>query len=182
SSTATSSPPTSCSRKATHAEAQSNPEAKEGGKAGTDLGHSSVPSSSSSSRCASAPLREGFLVPKITDFGLAKKLDADEGRHSPGPSSAPQGGIPQGLRRAGRAARGEPGCRGAGGGGAGVRGRAGLGAGLRAGRRDGGPGTRGRQDRAAPVNPPGGAVPGRPAHGGGPGPPGECRPRRPGGG
>src|SRR5262249_12439354 len=32
-------------------------------------------SSSSSDLCASASLREGFLFPKITDFGLAKRID-----------------------------------------------------------------------------------------------------------
>src|SRR5262249_17508355 len=34
-----------------------------------------VPAPTSSGLGASAPLREGFLFPKITDFGLAKRLD-----------------------------------------------------------------------------------------------------------
>src|SRR5262249_24696873 len=56
------------------AEAQSSAENKE--TEGTS-DHSAL---TPSPLCDSAALREGFLVPKITDFGLAKRLDGDSGK------------------------------------------------------------------------------------------------------
>jgi serine/threonine protein kinase/WD40 repeat protein len=67
----------------------------EEGEEGKAQGSSRVdqPVSTSSGLCASAPLREGFSIPKITDFGLAKLLQPDSAHPRPADVPTDSGAI-----------------------------------------------------------------------------------------